>query len=142
MIGVIMCIVSGAAMSLQGVFNTRLSEQTGLLESNFIVQTTAFLLALISLFWARGSMTEALSVNKLYLSGGVLAMVITLTVMLGIKNLSPAVAISIILVSQLATAAFIDAFGLFGTEKAVFGLRKIIGLAVMVSGILIFSVKK
>lgn len=142
MIGVIMCIVSGAAMSLQGVFNTRLSEQTGLLESNFIVQTTAFLLALISLFWARGSMTEALSVNKLYLSGGVLAMVITLTVMLGIKNLSPAVAISIILVSQLATAAFIDAFGWFGTEKAVFGLRKIIGLAVMVSGILIFSVKK
>ncbi len=142
MIGVIMCIISGAAMSLQGVFNTRLSEQTGLLESNFIVQATAFLLAVISLFWARGSMTEALSVNKLYLSGGVLAMVITITVMLGIKNLSPAVAISIILVSQLLAAALIDAFGWFGTERAVFGLRKIIGLAVMISGILIFSVKK
>lgn len=87
-------------------------------------------------------MARALSVNKLYLTGGVLAMVITLTVMLGIKNLTPTIAISIILISQLAAAALIDAFGLFGTEKAVFGMRKIIGLCVMLGGILLFSYKK
>ena len=137
-----MCIVSGAAMSLQGVFNTRLSEQTGLLESNFIVQAIALVLAAASLFWAKGNMGGVIGVNKLYLSGGVLAMIITLTVMLGIKNLSPAIAISIILVAQLATAALIDAFGWFGTERAVFGIRKIIGIIVMISGILIFSYKK
>lgn len=137
-----MCIISGAAMSVQGVFNTRLSEQTGLLESNFIVQATALVLAAVSLFWSEGNMARALSVNKLYLTGGVLAMVITLTVMLGIKNLTPTIAISIILISQLAAAALIDAFGLFGTEKAVFGMRKIIGLCVMLGGILLFSYKK
>ncbi len=142
MLGVIMCIISGAAMSVQGVFNTRLSEQTGLLESNFIVQATALVLAAVSLFWSEGNMARALSVNKLYLTGGVLAMVITLTVMLGIKNLTPTIAISIILISQLAAAALIDAFGLFGTEKAVFGIRKIIGLCVMLGGILLFSYKK
>ncbi len=142
MLGVIMCIISGAAMSVQGVFNTRLSEQTGLLESNFIVQATALVLAAVSLFWSEGNMARALSVNKLYLTGGVLAMVITLTVMLGIKNLTPTIAISIILISQLAAAALIDAFGLFGTEKAVFGMRKIIGLCVMLGGILLFSYKK
>ena len=142
MLGVIMCIISGAAMSVQGVFNTRLSEQTGLLESNFIVQATARVLAAVSLFWSEGNMARALSVNKLYLTGGVLAMVITLTVMLGIKNLTPTIAISIILISQLAAAALIDAFGLFGTEKAVFGMRKIIGLCVMLGGILLFSYKK
>ncbi len=142
MLGVIMCIISGAAMSVQGVFNTRLSEQTGLLESNFIVQATALVLAAVSLFWSEGNMARALSVNKLYLTGGVLAMVITLTVMLGIKNLTPTIAISIILISQLAAAALIDAFGLFGTEKALFGIRKIIGLCVMLGGILLFSYKK
>lgn len=140
--GIIMCIISGAAMSVQGVFNTRLSEQTGLLESNFIVQATALVLAAVSLFWADGNMAKALSVNKLYLTGGVLAMVITLTVMLGIKNLTPTIAISIILISQLAAAALIDAFGLFGSERAVFGIRKIIGLAVMLGGIILFSYKK
>ncbi len=143
MLGILMCILSGAAMSVQGVFNTRLSEGTGLLESNFIVQAIAVILAAVSLFWGKGSLLGAMNVNKLYLfGGGILAMVITLTVMLGIKNLSPAIAISIILVAQLATAASIDAFGLFGTEKAVFGVRKIIGLAVMIGGIILFSYKK
>lgn len=142
MLGIIMCIISGAAMSVQGVFNTRLSEQVGLLESNFIVQALALILAAISLFWAKGSFAEVMGVNKLYLFGGALGMLITITVMLGIKNLSPAVATSIILVSQLAAAAIIDAFGLFGSEHAVFGIRKIIGLAVMIGGIILFSYKK
>lgn len=142
MIGVLMCILSGTAMSVQGVFNTRLSDKIGLLESNFIVQVTAAVLAALSLFWARGSFSQIGSVNKLYWTGGALAMVITLTVMLGIKYLSPTVAISIILVSQLTAAALIDAFGLFDSEKIVFGLRKIIGLAVMIGGIILFSYKK
>lgn len=142
MLGIIMCIISGAAMSVQGVFNTRLSEQTGLLESNFIVQATALVLAAISLFWSDGNMARALGTNKLYLTGGVLAMVITLTVMLGIKNLTPTIAISIILISQLTAAALIDAFELFGSERAVFGIRKIFGLAIMLGGIVLFSYKK
>lgn len=142
MLGILMCILSGAAMSVQGVFNTRLSEQTGLLKSNFIVQVIALIPAAISLFWASGSFSGIMSVNKLYLTGGLLGMVITITVMMGIKNLSPTIAISIILISQLAAAALIDAFGLFESEKVAFGLRKIIGLAVMVSGIILFSYKK
>lgn len=142
MTGILMCILSGVAMSVQGVFNTRLSDRIGLLESNFIVQATALVLAAISLFWARGSFSQIGGVNKLYVTGGVLAMVITITVMLGIKNLSPTVAISIILVSQLAAAALIDAFGLFDSDKVVFGIRKIVGLAVMIGGIILFSYKK
>ena len=142
MIGIIMSIISGAAMSIQGVFNTRLSDKTGLLESNFIVSLIAFFLASISLIWGKASLTSALSVNKLYLTGGILSMVITITVMLSIGNLSPTVGISIILVSQLLTAAIIDAFGLFDSEKVVFSLHKIIGLIVMISGIIIFSYKK
>ncbi len=120
MLGTLMCIISGAAMSVQGVFNTRLSESTGLLESNFIVQALALVLSAISLFWAKGNMAEALTVNKLYLTGGIFSIIITITVMLGIKNLSPTIAISIILVSQLAAAALIDSFGLFESEKVVF----------------------
>ncbi len=142
MLGVIMSIISGAAMSIQGVFNTRLSDKTGLLESNFIVSTIAFILAAISLFWGKGSLSAAMSVNKLYLLGGVLSMVITITVMLSIGSLSPTVGISIILISQLLTAALIDAFGLFDSDKVAFTANKIIGLLIMIGGIIIFSYKK
>ena len=47
MFGFLMSIIAGATMSIQGVFNTRLREKTGLLESSVIVQGTAFLASLI-----------------------------------------------------------------------------------------------
>ena len=140
MTGILMSILAGAIMSIQGVFNTRLSDKTGLFESNVIVQGTAFLAALI-IWWifGKGDIKQAAEVNKLYLTGGLLGTAITVTVMLGMKNLTPATAVSIILVSQLLTAGAIDLFGLFGTDKIVFGIKKIIGIIAMISGMLLFK---
>lgn len=138
--GIIFSIAAGMAMSIQGVMNTRLGEGIGNMEANAFVQGTAFMLALgVLLFYRQGSFAELGSVNKLYWLGGALGLVITLTVMLGIKNLGTTLAISIILVSQLLVAALIDAFGLMGTEKVAFGWTKILGLAMMTGGMLVFK---
>ena len=82
-----MSIIAGAAMSIQGVMNTRLSEGIGLCESNAFVQGTAFVLSIIAmLVLGNGNWKELGSVNKLYLLGGALGLVITITVMVGIKT--------------------------------------------------------
>ncbi|MDY3080479.1 MAG: DMT family transporter [Oscillospiraceae bacterium] len=138
--GIVFSIVAGMAMSVQGVMNTRLGEGIGNMEANAFVQGTAFALALIVLiFWRQGSFTALGQVNKLYWLGGVLGIVITLTVMLGIKSLGTTLAISIILISQLLIAALIDAFGLMGSEKIAFGWTKYAGLALMTGGMLLFK---
>lgn len=142
MIGIIFSIIAGAAMSVQGVLNTRLGERIGVHESNAFVQGTAFVLAIIvALIWGKGSFKELFSpdTNKIYLFGGVLGLVITLTVMLAIGKLSPTTAISIILISQLLVAALIDAFGILGTEKMPFGFTKYLGVALMIVGVIIFK---
>ena len=129
-------------MSVQGVMNTRLGEGIGNMEANAFVQGTAFALALIALlFYRQGSFSALGQVNKLYWLGGVLGIVITLTVMLGIKSLGTTLAISIILISQLLVAALIDAFGLMGSEKLAFGWTKYAGLALMTGGMLLFKLK-
>ena len=133
-----MSIIAGAAMSIQGVMNTRLSEDIGLYESNAFVQGTAFVLSIIAmLVLGNGNWKELGSVNKLYLLGGALGLVITITVMVGIKNLSPTIAISVILIAQLFVAALIDAFGLMGAEKVAFGWSKYVGLGLMIAGVLL-----
>lgn len=138
--GIIFSIIAGMAMSVQGVINTRLGEGIGNMEANAFVQGTAFALALaVLMFYRQGSFSELGSVSKLYWFGGVLGIVITLTVMLGIKNLGTTLAISIILISQLLVAALIDAFGLFGSEKLAFGWSKYLGLALMTGGMLVFK---
>ena len=140
--GFIFSVIAGAAMSLQGVINTRLSEKCGLYESNAFVQGTAFIAALaVMLIFGKGSLANIKSVSPVYLTGGLIGVIITVTVMLGIRDLSPTVSISVILISQLAVAALIDAFGILGTEKAAFGLTKYIGLALMTAGVIIFKIK-
>lgn len=138
--GIIFSIIAGMAMSVQGVMNTRLGEGIGNMEANAFVQGTAFALALaVLLFYRQGSFADLGSVNKLYWLGGLLGIVITLTVMLGIKSLGTTLAISLILISQLLVAALIDAFGLFGSEKLAFGWSKYLGLALMTGGMLVFK---
>ena len=129
-------------MSIQGVMNTRLGEHIGLMESNAFVQCTAAALSLAALlFYRTGSFAEIGGAPKFYLFGGLFGLVITLTVMLGIKNLSPTVSISIILISQLLVAALIDYFGLMGSEKLAFGLTKFLGLGLMIAGVVVFKLK-
>ncbi|MDD2647920.1 MAG: DMT family transporter [Eubacteriales bacterium] len=142
MLGFIMALVAGAAMSFQGVMNTRLSEKIGLLESNAYVQGTAFLLSAVALaLFGKGQLQSLFSANWLYLLGGVLGLVITVTVMLSIQGLTPTVAISTILISQLFSAALIDAMGILGAEKAPFIWQKWLGLALMVGGVVLMKLK-
>ena len=143
MTGIIFSIVAGMAMSIQGVMNTRLGEQIGLMEGNAFVQSTAALLSLAALLVHRtGSFSEIGGVNKLYLFGGALGLVITLTVMLGMRGLGPTMAVSVILISQLTVAALIDAFGLMGSERLAFGWTKFAGLGLMIGGVVLFKLQK
>ena len=140
MLGFIFCALAGAAMSVQGVMNTRLGEGIGTMEANTLVQCTAAVLSVLALCVHRtGSFSQLGSVPWYYMLGGVLGLVITVTVMLGIGALSPTVAISVILISQLAVAALIDALGLMGAERVALDWQKGLGLALMVGGVLLFK---
>lgn len=142
MFGIILAIISGAAMSIQGVFNTRVSEKLGVWQTNVIVQGSAFLLALlIMLVLKETNFGEIKAISKVYLLGGVIGVVITYTVMAAISNLGPTFGISIILISQLLTAGIIDAFALFDTEKIKFTANNYFGLIIMIIGIIIFKWK-
>ena len=140
MIGFLFAIVSGAAMSIQGVMNTRLQEGIGLWEANAYVQGTAFLLSLaVMLFYGSGSLKAIADMPKWTLLGGALGLVITVTVMLSIKNLKPAAAVSAILIAQLLTAAAIEGFGWMVQEKTTFGIRQLAGMGMMLGGIVLFK---
>lgn len=73
MLGFIFCALAGAAMSVQGVMNTRLGEGIGTMEANTLVQCTAAVLSVLALFVHRtGSFSQLGSVPWYYMLGGVL----------------------------------------------------------------------
>ncbi|MGN0777557.1 MAG: DMT family transporter [Aristaeellaceae bacterium] len=142
MTGFLYAVIAGAAMSIQGVMNTRLGDKAGVLETNAYVQLTGFVLALIiAWLFGKGDIRQMTQAPWYAWLGGVLAPVITVTVMLSVGALSPTVAISTILLSQLAVAALIDAFGIMGAERIAFTWQKLLGLALMAAGVLLIKRK-
>ncbi len=143
MMGILIALISGALMSVQGVFNTAVTKQTSIWVSNSWVQFSALIVCLIAwVFKGRESFGKLLQVDHKYLLlGGVIGAFITLTVIMSMNNLGPAQAALLIVVAQLAVAYLIELFGLFGAEKVDFQWSKLVGLAVAVAGIVIFKWK-
>lgn len=143
MIGFIIAIVSGALMSVQGVFNTQVTKVTGAWVSNGWVQLTALLVCIVAWFCTgRDSVTALAKVEPKYvLLGGVIGAGITWTVIKSIEMLGPAKSALLIVLAQLAVSYVIEVFGLFGMDKEPFAWRKLIGLAIAVAGVTIFQWK-
>ena len=143
LIGFLFSLIAGAAMSVQGVMNTRLGEKIGVLETNAFVQLTGFVLSLIVMWiFGKGNLSLLPQAPWYAWLGGVLAPVITVTVMLGMGMLSPTLAVATILISQLGIAALIDAFGWLGAERVPFSWEKALGLALMCGGVVLLKLKK
>ena len=141
MSGVCIALLSGALMSIQGVFNTEVTKQTSLWVSSAFVQFTALLVCITAwLIRDRSSVTALMDVSPKYmLLGGVIGAFITVTVVKSMADLGPARAAMLIVISQLAVAYVIELFGMFGVEKQPFEWRKLIGLLVSVTGIIVFK---
>ena len=142
--GFLAALLSGALMSIQGVFNTEVTKQTSLWVSTGWVQLSAFAVCVFAwLFTGRESISALWQVeNKYTLLGGVIGAFITITVIQSMGSLGPAKAAMLIVISQLAVAYVIELLGLFGVEKEPFQWRKVFGMVIAVVGIIIFKWKK
>ncbi len=143
MIGFFIAILSGALMSVQGVFNTQVTKTTGMWVSNGWVQLSAFAVCLIAWFMmGRDSVTTLSKVEPKYLLlGGVIGAGITWTVIKSMEQLGPARAALLIVISQLIIAYIIELFGMFGVDKEPLEWRKVIGMGIALIGVAIFQWK-
>ena len=141
MTGFLIALLSGALMSVQGVFNTQVTKTTGMWVSNGWVQFSAFLLCAVAwLIAGRDSVGALWKVEPRYvLLGGVIGAGITWTVIKSVDALGPARSALFIVVSQLAVAYLISLSGMFGMEKEPFSWRKLIGLLIAAGGIVLFQ---
>ncbi|HJB15150.1 MAG TPA: DMT family transporter [Candidatus Blautia excrementipullorum] len=142
--GFFAALISGALMSIQGVFNTEVTKQSSLWVSTGWVQLSAFAVCVLAwIFTGRGSVSALWQVeNKYTLLGGVIGAFITITVIQSMGALGPARAAMLIVVSQLIVAYVIELFGMFGTDRQPFEWRKLVGMAVAIIGIVIFKWQK
>lgn len=142
MFGILIALLSGMLMSIQGVFNTGVTKQTNIWLSSTFVQLTAFIFCFAAwiLLGREASFLSLFKIDKKYmLLGGVLGAFITFTVVLGMSYLGPAKATILIVTAQLIASYLIELLGWFGTEKVDFQWKRLLGVIIIIVGIIIFK---
>ena len=138
--GLLIALLSGALMSVQGVFNT------GMWLTAAWVQITGFIVCLALWLIFERNNAPVLSLlkvdNKYMLLGGVIGAFITWSVISAMSSLGPAKAVLAIVISQLIIAYLIELFGWFEVEKVSFEWHKLIGIILAVAGFIIFKWEK
>ena len=141
MAGIFIALLSGALMSIQGVFNTEVTKQTSIWVAAGWVQLSALAVCLAAwLFTGRESVGALWKMdNKYALLGGVIGAFITITVIKGMDALGPAQATMLIVIAQLAVSYLVELLGWFGVERQPLELKKLLGLGVAVAGVVLFK---
>jgi transporter family-2 protein len=137
MLAIILAIVAGIAMAVQGSMNSGLAKIIGLLESTLIVHGTATIVTLLLIFVLKLEKGDFSKVGQapwyLYL-GGLIGVLITYGVVASIPKLGVANATTLIIAGQVSAAFLIDYLGLFGLERIGFTWYKLLGLGLLAVG--------
>lgn len=143
MIGLFIAMISGALMSIQGVFNTQVTKASSIWAASAFVQLTALVVCVGAwLFTDRSNLMQVFQVQPKYmLLGGAIGAFITYTVIRSMDMLGPARAVMLIVVAQLAVAYVIELMGWFQVDRQPWEWRKGIGMLVAIVGIIIFKWK-
>lgn len=144
MFGFMIALISGALMSVQGVFNSEVTKQSSTWTTSSFVQFTGFLACILIWFFVerdQNFMMLAKVSPKYLLLGGIMGAAITFTVIKSINALGPAQSAMLIVSAQILISYLIEVFGLFGVEKSGFQWVKLIGVILFVTGIVIFKWK-
>jgi len=133
---VILAIVGGIAVALQGNFMGIMDQRIGSKESVFITYVSGGVLAALMMIVARGGHLSAWQNAPWYaLTAGVLGLVIVGTIGYTVPRLGLTAAFTIIVAAQLVAAVILDHFGLLGAAVRTMNLHRVAGLIFLVLGV-------
>ncbi|WMT39337.1 DMT family transporter [Paenibacillus sp. D2_2] len=140
MLGILFALLGGAFITLQGVANSRISQDIGTWQAATITQFTGFVLAVLLLLIVRdGQWRKVGKVKPLYLTGGALAAIIISSNVTAIHHIGITLTIAIVLIAQLGVTFVIDSRGWFGVAKQKMKLAQFIGIGMMIAGVIIMK---
>jgi bacterial/archaeal transporter family-2 protein len=138
--GILFAFLGGAFITLQGVANSRISQDIGTWQTATITQLTGFIMTLILLNFVRNKKWQGLKqVKPLYLTGGTLGAIIIFSNITAIYYIGVTLTIAALLIAQLSLTFIIDCNGWFGVVKQRMRLPQVIGIGMMIAGVVILK---
>ncbi|WP_261130503.1 DMT family transporter [Bacillus sp. Marseille-Q3570] len=130
----------GAFITLQGVANSRISQDIGSWQTAAITQLTGFIMILLIVLFTRNRKWKKFKqVKPLYLIGGSFGAIVVFSNITAIHHIGVTLTIAVLLIAQLSLTFIIDSKGWFGVVKQKMGLPQFIGIGMMIAGVVILK---
>jgi transporter family-2 protein len=134
-LAVIIGLLGGVAVGLQGPLTSLMSQYVGTMESVFIIHFGGAAMAgALLLVTGGGNLGAWRSVPWYALCAGVLGLVILSAVSYTIPRIGAATTVTLIVTAQLILSTLLDHFGLLGTSVRPIDLPRVAGVAVLFLG--------
>lgn len=134
-LAVIVGLLGGVAVALQGPLASLMSQYVGTMGSVFIIHLGGALMAgVVLLVIGGGNLGAWRGVPWYALGAGVLGLVVLSSVSYTIPRIGAAATVTLIVVAQLILSTLLDHFGLLGTSVRPIDMSRTLGVAVLLLG--------
>ncbi|MBJ8187980.1 DMT family transporter [Bacillus cereus] len=138
--GILFAAFGGVFITLQGMFNAKLSSDIGIWSTSIMTHLIGFLIATtIFLLKKEEKVTDLKGVKKVYLAAGALGGLIICAETMAIYSMGVTLTAGTLMVAQLLTATVIEMKGLFHIKKIQMERYHIVGTIVMILGVFVFN---
>jgi bacterial/archaeal transporter family-2 protein len=138
--GILFAFLGGGFITLQGVANSRISQDIGAWQTATITQFTGFLAAFLTLLlFRKGNWGKFKLVKPLYLIGGSFGAIVVYSNIEAINLIGVTLTISALLIAQLSFTFLIDHNGWFGVMKRKMNVSQVIGIFLMITGMIVLK---
>ncbi len=132
---IVIGLVGGVAVGLQGPMSGAISAKLGPLVSSLIIHVGGAILSAVLLLFAGGvSLREVGSLPKPYLFAGVFGVVLYLTLAYTLPRVGVTVSVALLILAQLIIGLVLDHFGWLGTPQHSFNAARALGVVLLIGG--------
>jgi len=133
---ILMALIGGVAVTLQGQFMGVMDQSIGTRESMFITYAGGgVIVTLILLFLRGGNLRAAGSVPWYVFSAGLLGLLIVGTIGFTVPRLGLTSALTLVIAGQFLASILIEQFGWFGSPVRTFEWSRLIGILLLLLGV-------
>jgi transporter family-2 protein len=128
-------LVGGMSIGLQGPLSSMITQKLGSLESVFIIHLGGAVAALIPMLFLGSKLGQWKSVPWYALIAGAFGLIVISAMGYMIPRIGAAGALITLLAGQILVASLLDHFGLLGMTTRAIDLQRIIGFGVVMVGV-------
>jgi transporter family-2 protein len=128
-------LVGGMSIGLQGPLSSMITQKLGSLESVFIIHLGGAIAALIPMLFFGSKLGQWKSVPWYALIAGAFGLIVISAMGYMIPRIGAAGALITLMAGQILVASILDHFGLLGMAPRAIDLQRIIGFAVVMVGV-------